>query len=206
MRAKVRPRSRSKPAATAAITGTRERVTRASSASRARESSGLQEELRVRRLAVGPVRHTAAMLADLEAEKRAAAEAAAELVEPGWTVGLGTGSTVAYLLPALAARDLGLTCVATSQATEHAARALGLDVVAFDVIADLDMAIDGADQLTPDGWLIKGGGGAHVREKVVAAAARRFVVIASSDKAVDRLGPPVPLELLAYGLQATLHH
>jgi ribose 5-phosphate isomerase A len=145
------------------------------------------------------------MAADLEAEKRAAAEAAAQLVQPGWTVGLGTGSTVAYLLPALAARDLGLTCVATSIATEHTARTLGIDVVAFDAIAELDMAIDGADQVTPDGWLVKGGGGAHTREKVVAAAARRFVVIASSDKPVQRLRPPIPVELLAYGLQATLH-
>jgi ribose 5-phosphate isomerase A len=204
MRAKVRSRSRSKPAATAAITGTAERVTRPSSASAARESSGPQEELRASRLADGPVRHTAAMAADLEAEKRAAAEAAAELVQPGWTVGLGTGSTVAHLLPALAARDLGLTCVATSVATEHTARALGIEVVGFDAIAELDMAIDGADQATPEGWLIKGGGGAHTREKVVAAAAHQFVVIASSDKPVDRLRPPVPLELLGYGLQSTL--
>jgi ribose 5-phosphate isomerase A len=144
------------------------------------------------------------MSPDLEAEKRAAAEAAADLVEPGSTVGLGTGSTVAHLLRALAGRDLGLRCVATSIATETAALALGLRVEPFVVLEDLDVAIDGTDQVTPDGWLVKGGGGAHVREKVVAAAARRFVVIASSDKTVDRLRPPVPLELLAFGLPATL--
>ncbi len=68
----------------------------------------------------------------------------------------------------------------------------------------LDIAIDGADQVDPDGWAIKGGGAAHTREKTVAAAADRFVIIASSDKMVDRLGPPVPLELLAFGLNATL--
>src|SRR3954465_9748448 len=121
-------------------------------------------------------------MADREAEKRAAAEAAAALVEDGSTVGLGTGSTVAHLLPALAARGLRLRCVATSVATEHAARALGLDVEPFEGVERLDIAIDGADQVAPDGWLVKGGGGAHVREKVVAAAADRFVVIASSDK------------------------
>ncbi|HYM57525.1 MAG TPA: ribose 5-phosphate isomerase A [Solirubrobacteraceae bacterium] len=137
-------------------------------------------------------------------EKRAAAEAAAELVADGSTVGLGTGSTVAFLLPALAARRLSLRCVATSVATEVAARALGLAVEPFDQLDRLDIAIDGADQVDPAGWLVKGGGGAHAREKVVAAAADRFVVIASSDKVVDALAPPIPLELLAYGAPATL--
>jgi ribose 5-phosphate isomerase A len=143
-------------------------------------------------------------MADRAAEKRAAAEAAAALVEDGSTVGLGTGSTVAYLLPALAARGLTLRCVSTSVATEVAARALGLAVEPFERLARLDIAIDGADQIAADGWVIKGGGGAHTREKVVAAAADRFVVIASGDKVVDALGPPVPLELLSFGLPATL--
>jgi ribose 5-phosphate isomerase A len=143
-------------------------------------------------------------VADLDREKRAAAEAAAELVEDGAAVGLGTGSTVAHLLPALAARELRLRCVATSDETERHARELGLAVEPFDSLDRLDVAIDGADQVTPDGWLIKGGGGAHVREKVVAAAADRFVVIVSSDKAHDRLRPPVPLEILAFGAASTL--
>jgi ribose 5-phosphate isomerase A len=123
------------------------------------------------------------------------------------TLGLGTGSTVAYLLPALAARGLELRCVATSPATMEAAVALGLEVVPFTGLGApvaLDLAIDGADQVDPAGWLIKGGGGAHAREKVVAAAADRFVVIVSSNKLVDRLGPPVPLELEQFGLAATL--
>jgi ribose 5-phosphate isomerase A len=141
---------------------------------------------------------------DLEREKRVAAEAAAELVQDGQVVGLGTGSTVAPLLPALAARGLDIRCVATSVATENAARALGLRVEAFDTIARFDIAVDGTDQVTPDRWLIKGGGGAHLREKVVAAAADRFVVIGASDKPVDVLSAPLPLELLAYGLAATL--
>jgi ribose 5-phosphate isomerase A len=143
-------------------------------------------------------------MADRQAEKRAAAEAAAALVEDGDHVGLGTGSTVAYLLPALAARGLRLRCVATSVATEVAARALGLAVEPFEQLARLDIAIDGADEIAPDNWVIKGGGGAHTREKVVAAAADRFVVIGSGDKVVDALGPPVPLELLSFGLPATL--
>jgi ribose 5-phosphate isomerase A len=138
-------------------------------------------------------------------QKRAAALAAAALIEPGMRVGLGTGSTVAYLLPAIAARGIsGLRCVATSPATEQAARALGLTVETLDELGELDVAIDGADQVDPAGWLIKGGGGAHVREKIVAAAARRFVVIVSADKPVAKLSAPVPLELLAFGVRLTL--
>jgi ribose 5-phosphate isomerase A len=140
-------------------------------------------------------------------EKQVAAEAAAGLVEDGMAVGLGTGSTVAFLLPALARRRLDLRCVATSPATEQAARELGLRVEPFsgaEALARLDMTIDGADQVTPSGWLIKGGGAAHTREKAVVAAADRFVVIVSSDKLVERLTPPVPLELLEFGLAATL--
>jgi ribose 5-phosphate isomerase A len=142
---------------------------------------------------------------DADAEKRLAAEAAAELVEDGMTVGLGTGSTVAHLLPAIAARGLsGIRCVATSIATEEQARALGIPVEEFSKLQRLDIAIDGTDQVTPDGWLIKGGGGAHLREKIVAAAAERFVVIADSSKPVDELSGPVPLELFAFGLASTL--
>ena len=143
-------------------------------------------------------------MTDPDREKRAAADAAAELVEDGMRVGLGTGSTVAHLLPALARRRLELRCVATSPATEAGARELGLAVEPFDELDRLDIAIDGADQIDPAGWLIKGGGGAHTREKVVAAAAERFVVIASSNKIVRALAPPVPLELLRFGLPATL--
>jgi ribose 5-phosphate isomerase A len=138
-------------------------------------------------------------------EKRAAAEAAAALVQEGMRVGLGTGSTVAFLLPALAARGLGgLRCVATSPATEAQARELGLPLGTLEQIGELDIAIDGADQVDPSCWLIKGGGGAHVREKIVAAAAARFVVIVSSDKPVPELTAPVPLELLEFGAAGTL--
>ena len=99
-------------------------------------------------------------------QKRAAAEAAALEVPEGATVGLGTGTTVAYFLPALARRGLGgLRCVATSPETEAAARALGMTVVPFAELERLDVAVDGADQVAPDWWLVKGGHGAQTREK-----------------------------------------
>src|SRR5919109_3407922 len=93
-----------------------------------------------------------------EDEKRIAAEAAAELVADGMVVGLGTGSTVAHLLPALAGRELSIRCVATSPRTESHARELDIPVEPFEALDRLDIAIDGADQVTPDGWLVKGGG------------------------------------------------
>jgi ribose 5-phosphate isomerase A len=142
-----------------------------------------------------------------DAEKRLAGTQAAGYVDDGMAVGLGTGSTVGFFLTALAERDLDVRCVATSLATERRALELGLRVEPFagkDALPHLDIAVDGADQVAPDGWLVKGGGAAHTREKAVAAAAARFVVIVSSDKLVDRLVPPVPLELLEYGLAATL--
>ena len=130
----------------------------------------------------------------IQDEKRAAAELAAALVEDGMTVGLGTGSTVAFLLPALAERRLDIRGVPTSPETEAKARELGIRVEPFDALERVDIAIDGADQVAPDGWLVKGGGAAHTREKIVAAAADRFVVIVSSDKEVESIRPPVPLE------------
>jgi ribose 5-phosphate isomerase A len=140
----------------------------------------------------------------VEREKQVAAEAAAEFVAAGMAVGLGTGSTVAYLLPALARRRLSIRCVATSPRTEKAARDLGLDVEPLGTIDHLDVTIDGADQVAPDGWLVKGGGAAHTREKIVVATASRFVVIVDSTKPVSALHPPVPLELLEFGLESTL--
>ncbi|HEY1688952.1 MAG TPA: ribose-5-phosphate isomerase RpiA [Solirubrobacteraceae bacterium] len=141
-----------------------------------------------------------------EQGKQVAAEAAALLVQDDMKVGLGTGSTVAYLLPALARRGLtGIRCVSTSPATQRAAGELGLELATLEQLdGKLDVAIDGADQVDAAGWLIKGGGGAHTREKIVAFAAQLFVVIVSPEKLVERLGPPVPLEILAFGVGATL--
>ena len=111
---------------------------------------------------------------------------------------------MAFLLPALARRALAIRCVATSPGTERAARDLGLSVEGFGSIDRFDITIDGADQIAPDGWLVKGGGAAHTREKIVAAAADRFVVIADSSKPVEALHVPIPLELLGFGLEATI--
>src|SRR5712691_11388934 len=140
----------------------------------------------------------------IEVGKRAAAEAAALLVEDGMVLGLGTGSTIAYFLPLVAARGLRLRCVATSPATEATARSLGLSVEPFEGLERIDLAVDGADQVSPDLWLVKGGGGAHTREKIVAAAAGRLVVIVSANKVVEELRSPLPLELMPFGLAATL--
>ena len=125
-------------------------------------------------------------------QMREAAEAAAALVQSQMRVGLGTGRTVAWFLRALAARKLaGLRCVATSPESEQAAAALGLPVEQFDALERLDIAVDGADQVADDRWAIKGGHGAHLREKIVAAAAERFVVIVSAGEAG---GSPAPTD------------
>ncbi len=143
-------------------------------------------------------------MSSAESEKQTAAEAAAALVQDGMVVGLGTGSTVAYLLAALAARRPDIRCIATSPQTEQAARELGLRLEPFEGLDRLDLTIDGADQVDPTGWLVKGGGAAHTREKIAAAASDRFVAIVSSDKVVESIAPPIPLELLAFGVDATL--
>lgn len=140
-------------------------------------------------------------------EKRLAGEEAAALVEDGMRVGLGTGTTVAYVLDALGRRRPNARYVATSPRTERRALALGLHVESFAgsrSLGELDLAIDGADEVDPQRWLVKGRGGAHTREKVVAAAASSFVVVVDSTKVVDALHAPVPLELLDFGLASTL--
>jgi ribose 5-phosphate isomerase A len=139
---------------------------------------------------------------DVEEQKRLAAEAAVGLVHDGLRVGLGSGSTVAYLIRALGARRPRARFVASSPASAEAALAEGLEVVSG--LDALDLTIDGADQVSPDGWLVKGGGRAHTREKVVVAASARFVVIVSQDKLVEAIRPPIPLELLRFEVEATL--
>ena len=137
-----------------------------------------------------------------DADKRAAAEAAAGEVRDGMLVGLGTGSTVAFLVEALAARvrnGLRIEAVATSLATERAAVAGGIRVRDFADVAAVDLAIDGVDEIDAACRAIKGAGGAMLREKVVAAAARRMVAIADASKRVERLGgAPVPVEVLPF--------
>lgn len=132
--------------------------------------------------------------------KRAAGEAAAALVEDGMRLGLGTGSTVACFLDALAARSLDVAGVPTSEATARRCRELGIGLLDPDEVEDLDLAVDGADELDRELTATKGGGGALLREKVVAHLARRVVLIASPDKVVDRLGDtfPLPIEVVPF--------
>jgi ribose 5-phosphate isomerase A len=140
----------------------------------------------------------------LDEQKRLTGEAAAALVENGMTVGLGTGSTAAFLITALGARAkaerLTLRCVATSRATEIAAQAVGLSLLDLNDSGPIDLTIDGADEVAPGLALIKGGGAALLREKLVWEASRRKVVIADQAKRVDRLGTfPLPVEVAAFG-------
>lgn len=143
---------------------------------------------------------------DPEAAKRAAGEAAAALVADGMTLGLGTGSTARWFVLAvgdLVSRGMQLRGVATSSATAALAAALGIPLVELDADG-LDIAVDGADCVDPDLRLVKGAGGALVREKIVAAAARRFVVVVDPGKLRRRLGGRLPVELLPFGWRATL--
>lgn len=134
--------------------------------------------------------------------KRAAGRAAAELVEPGMRLGLGTGSTVEHLLVALAERQLDVAGIPTSEATAARCRELGLRLITPDDVDELDLAIDGADEIDPQLTAIKGGGGALLREKVVASMARRFVLIAGREKLVERLGDafPLPVEVVPFAI------
>jgi ribose 5-phosphate isomerase A len=139
-----------------------------------------------------------------DAQKRAAGEAAAALVEAGMVVGLGTGSTAAWFVKALAARGLDITCVATSVATADLARDLGMKLADLGEAREIDLTVDGADEIGPGLSLIKGGGGALLREKLVWEASRRCVTIADAAKRVPVLGQfPLPVEVVAFGHQTT---
>ena len=141
--------------------------------------------------------------------KRQAAEHALKLVEPGMVLGLGTGSTAAEFVKLLGERvkqeKLDLRCVATSEQTRALAEQCGLAIADFNTIADVDLTVDGADEIGPELNLIKGGGGALLREKIVAMASNRVCIIADASKQVDCLGAfPLPVEIADFGLAATL--
>jgi ribose 5-phosphate isomerase A len=143
-----------------------------------------------------------------QAQKRAVGEAAAALVEDHMTVGLGTGSTAAFLVMALGARvareGLSLRCVATSSATETLAVHHGLNLIDLNDADEIDLTLDGADEIDQDLAVIKGGGGALLREKLVWESSRRCVVIADAAKRVVQLGAfPLPIEVVAFGHVAT---
>ena len=138
-------------------------------------------------------------------QKRLAGEAAAKRVEAGMVVGLGTGSTAAWFVKALAARNLtGLRCVPTSEATADLARELGLTLSTLEDAPRIDLTVDGADEIGPGLALIKGGGAALLREKLVWEASARCIVIADSAKVVPALGAfPLPIEVVAFGHKTT---
>lgn len=143
---------------------------------------------------------------DADAGKRAAGLAAAELVEYGMVLGLGTGSTARWFIDAvgaLVARGWSLRGVPTSVQSESQARSLGITLVELGRTG-VDLAVDGADSIDPELRLVKGAGGALVREKIVAAAARRFVVVADAGKLHDRLRGRLPVEVVPFGWEATL--
>ena len=138
-------------------------------------------------------------------QKRACGEAAAELVKSGMTVGLGTGSTAALFVKALAARKLDIVGVPTSVATAELATSLGMTIKALDEVTSIDLTIDGADEIGPALALIKGGGAALLREKLVWEASKRCVVIADAAKRVPMLGKfPLPIEVVAFGHKTTM--
>ena len=143
--------------------------------------------------------------------KREAGRAGADRIPDGARVGLGTGSTVEHTLVRLAERirdGLEVRGVPTSGATEQRARELGIPLVALEDVDELDVTIDGADEIDPRGNLIKGGGGALTRERIVAAASRRLIVVAGENKLVDRLGAtfPLPIEVLEFGWRQAVRH
>jgi ribose 5-phosphate isomerase A len=141
-------------------------------------------------------------------QKRAAAEAAVEYVKPGMKLGLGTGSTAEHFVQALAPRvkaGLKLTTVATSERTAALARELGMTVSDLNTVRHLDLTVDGADEIGPGLVLIKGGGGALLREKIVAAASDRMIVIADNAKVVETLGRfPLPVEITPFAWTVTM--
>jgi ribose 5-phosphate isomerase A len=139
--------------------------------------------------------------------KRRAGERSVEYVEDGMTVGLGTGSTAYWMVARLGERvreGLRVRCIPTSSRTEEQARQLGIPLVTFDEVQQLDLTIDGADEINPDLALIKGGGGALLREKLVAASSRRMIVIADAGKLVSVLGKfPLPVEVVPFAWEVT---
>lgn len=139
--------------------------------------------------------------------KRAAAKEALKLVKPGMKLGLGTGSTAAIfveLLGAKVAQGFKVLCVPTSETTRAQAAGLGIPLTTLDDTPFLDMTVDGCDEIDAELRMIKGGGGAHLREKIVAMASHQLVVIAEHGKRVERLGRfPLPIEVIAFGMRST---
>lgn len=144
---------------------------------------------------------------DAEAQKRAAAARALDFVRPGMRLGLGTGSTAKHFVDLLAERvrtGLDIVAVPTSETTRALAMRVGISLTTLDETPELDLTVDGADEIAPDLTLIKGGGGALLREKIVASASAKMIVIADESKWVPVLGRfPLPIEIVPFGAAAT---
>ncbi len=144
---------------------------------------------------------------DADSQKRAAASRAIDFVQSGLRLGLGTGSTAKHFVDLLGERvraGLDVIAVPTSEATHNQALSCGIPLTTLDETPALDLTVDGADEISPDLTLIKGGGGALLREKIVAAASARMIVIADASKCVDVLGRfPLPIEIAPFGARAT---
>ncbi len=147
------------------------------------------------------------MAMNAETQKRAAAARAVEFVRPGMRLGLGTGSTARHFVELVGDRvraGLDIVAVPTSQATRDQAEHCGIPLTTLEETPELDLTVDGADEIAPDLALIKGGGGALLREKIVAAASARMIVIADESKCVAALGRfPLPIEVAPFGVAAT---
>lgn len=148
--------------------------------------------------------------AESDGQKREAARRATELLQSGMRLGLGSGSTARHFVDLVGekvAAGLDVRCVATSEATAAQAKALGIPLATLEELPELDLTVDGADEIDHELRLIKGGGGALLREKIVAAASKRMAVIADETKLVRRLGAfPLPVEVVPFGLAATRRH
>ncbi|GFR37623.1 ribose-5-phosphate isomerase A [Insulibacter thermoxylanivorax] len=141
--------------------------------------------------------------------KRIAAERAADYIQDGMVVGLGTGSTAYWAIQRIGQRvqeGLRIRAIATSNASEKQAKELGIPLISFADVQEIDLTIDGADEVDPNFQLIKGGGGALLREKIVASSSSKFIVIVDDSKLVGRLGRfPLPIEIVRFGYEATIH-
>jgi len=143
----------------------------------------------------------------LELAKKAAGEKAASMIRDGMIVGLGTGSTTRYFLEALSRRHLRIQCGCTSKRTEELANELNLPLVPIEAIREFDVDVDGADQIDKNMNMIKGGGGALLREKIVAKASKKMIVLIDPSKRVQELGNrTLPLEIAVFGAHFTIAH
>ena len=146
---------------------------------------------------------------DLNKEKKAAAEKAVEFIESGMLVGLGTGSTVKFMIESLAEKiknGLDIKTISTSNATSRFAESLGIAVLNFSDVDEIDLTIDGADEVDPNLNGIKGGGGALLNEKIVASSSKKNIWMVDSTKRVEQLGKfPLPIEVVPFGANHTFN-